>query len=54
MLFNPDFWDKLTEKQRMFLVLHEIGHYINSSFIISKEFSLVNNINNNIIEEYSN
>ena len=24
MLFNPDFWDKLNEKQRTFLVLHEV------------------------------
>jgi len=46
MLFNPDFWDKLTEKQRMFLVLHEIGHYINSSFIMSKEFSLESPLDN--------
>jgi len=24
MLFNPDFWEKLTSKQRKFLVLHEV------------------------------
>jgi len=40
MLFNPDFWDKLNNKQRKFLVLHEISHFINESFLLSDAFGL--------------
>lgn len=47
MLFNPDFWEKLNNKQQKFLVLHEVSHYIDSSFVLSIEFgmeSLLDNI----------
>jgi predicted metal-dependent peptidase len=46
MLFNPDFWDKLTEKQRMFLVLHEVSHYIDTAFVMSIEFGMESPIDN--------
>lgn len=61
MLFNPDFWDTLNSKQQKFLVLHEISHYIDSAFVMSKEFgmeSLIDNIamdcsiNSRLMEAY--
>jgi len=46
MLFNPDFWDKLTEKQRTFLVLHETQHLIDQAFLFCKEFALEKPLDN--------
>lgn len=40
MRFNPKFWDKLTEKERVFLILHEIIHYIFLHWEYSKMFNL--------------
>jgi predicted metal-dependent peptidase len=46
MLFNPDFWDKLNEKQRTFLVLHETQHLIDQAFLFCKEFALEKPLDN--------
>jgi predicted metal-dependent peptidase len=46
MLFNPDFWDGLTPKQRKFLVLHECQHLIDNAFTMSMEFSLEKPLDN--------
>jgi predicted metal-dependent peptidase len=46
MLFNPDFWDTLTEKQRIFLVLHETDHLISQAFLFCKEFGLEHPLDN--------
>ena len=46
MLFNPDFWDKLNEKQRVFLVLHETQHLIDQAFLFCKEFALEKPLDN--------
>ena len=63
MLFNPDFWDKLNDKQRKFLVLHECSHLINQCFIMTKEFGMERpldnmamdlNINSILMNNYSN
>lgn len=63
MLFNPDFWDKLNENQKKFLVLHECSHLIDSAFTMSKEFGMespIDNmamdlgINSRLMEAYSN
>jgi predicted metal-dependent peptidase len=40
MNFNPDFWDALTEKQKRFLLLHELKHYIDLAWIYREEFDL--------------
>lgn len=63
MLFNPDFWNKLNKKQQQFLVLHEISHLINQSFLFSDIFGLENpldnlamdlNINSILMNNYEN
>lgn len=46
MLFNPDFWDKLNDKQRKFLVLHEVSHLIDQCFIMIKEFGMESPLDN--------
>jgi len=46
MLFNPDFWDTLNEKQRKFLVLHETSHLIDQAFLFCKEFGLEKPLDN--------
>lgn len=46
MLFNPDFWEKLNNKQQKFLVLHEVSHYIDSSFVLSIEFGMESPLDN--------
>ena len=46
MLFNPDFWDTLNEKQRKFLVLHECSHLIDQAFLFCKEFALEKPLDN--------
>jgi predicted metal-dependent peptidase len=46
MLFNPDFWDKLNEKQRTFLVLHETHHLSDQAFLFCKEFALEKPLDN--------
>lgn len=35
--FNEDFWNKLNEKERLFVILHEAEHYINVHFLMAKE-----------------
>lgn len=63
MLFNPDFWDKLNDKQRKFLVLHEVSHLIDQCFIMIKEFGMESpldnmamdlGINSRLMEAYMN
>jgi predicted metal-dependent peptidase len=46
MLFNPDFWNGLTNKQQKFLVLHETHHLINQAFLFSDEFGLESPLDN--------
>ena len=46
MLFNPDFWSGLTNKQQKFLVLHETHHLINQAFLFSDEFGLESPLDN--------
>lgn len=46
MLFNPNFWDKLNEKQKVFLVLHETQHLIDQAFLFCKEFGLEKPLDN--------
>ena len=46
MLFNPDFWDKLNDNQRKFLVLHEVSHLIDQCFIMIKEFGMESPLDN--------
>ena len=46
MLYNPDFWDTLNEKQRRFLVLHETQHLIDQAFLFCKEFALEKPLDN--------
>ena len=63
MLYNPDFWDTLTEKQKKFLILHEASHLIDNCFVMSSEFGMeapLDNvamdlcINSRLMEAYSN
>lgn len=46
MLFNPDFWGTLNEKQRKFLILHETSHLIDQAFLFCKEFGLEKPLDN--------
>jgi len=46
MLFNPEFWETLNEKQRKFLVLHETMHLIDSCFTMSREFGMESPLDN--------
>lgn len=46
MLFNPDFWDNLNDKERKFLVLHECSHLINQCYIMAKEFAMESPLDN--------
>lgn len=46
MIFNPEFWDKLTDRERKFLVLHECSHLINQCYIMAKEFSMESPLDN--------
>lgn len=46
MLFNPDFWDKLNKKQKIFLVLHEVSHLINQCYLMSEQFSMKSPLDN--------
>lgn len=46
MLYNPDFWDTLTEKQKKFLILHEVSHLIDNCFVMSSEFGMEKPLDN--------